>query len=247
MRFACCLASVSMLTFGAVGVVSAARIPIYGPTGAEGAAYGIDPINADASRLELLRLMTDEGLSFDPRVVSRGTAGDRGATTYTDRSAYEAAVGLLPNIDFTGYPVGEILGDQYLPEGVRFADGNDELLQSSAFVEDTWGVDGNGSIDIRFTVPQMHFGVDFPGFVDVRLYDGDDLVWESEFGEPGVGHFAGVVLSGESFNRVIIADPADETAYIDTMYYHLVPEPGTIFLLGVGALSMVRRSKKGLV
>lgn len=227
---------------------SASAAPVYAPEAVVGPEY--DPgLPAGGSEDALWLSMTDTGAAGLRGGV---LGGARGALVwYTVRSEYEGAVGLFPQITFAELGSAQPLTDQYVAiSGVDFTDGDDEVFQSSLFLEDWWGVAGgaspSGAITIEFSAPQSHVGFDFAGYLDLEFYAPDGgLVSSGNFGGPGTGHFAGVDLSsnGLEFDKVILTDPFDGTAYIDTLYYHRIPEPGTLLLLGFGALAVVGRKR----
>jgi hypothetical protein len=171
--------------------------------------------------------------------------------TFIDPALYYSAVGDHDMISFTEAVVsaGDFLSSQYAPVGVEFADGTDQVLSNTAFVTDNVGVNANGDVTLVFSAAQTHLGLDFPGDLRIELYDGSvnlaDLVWSSEavgdFGGSGTGYFAGLV-SDVSFDHVILSDPHDGYAFIDNLHY-VVPEPGTLGLLAVGAVAAIRRRR----
>ncbi|MFH0982928.1 MAG: PEP-CTERM sorting domain-containing protein [Planctomycetota bacterium] len=193
----------------------------------------------------------NEGAAGLELAAARGDTGDlRSMTTYIDLSLYGAAAGVHEIIRSTEAVVspGDILYDQYSALGVLFADGavpgggnDDTVLANAAFI-DGRGVNGSGSIELLFTSPRSHIGVEFPGNVRLALYDGLNLLWSGDFGTAPTGNFGGVVSSTDTFDRVIISDPVDGYAFIDNLHYQ-IPEPGTILLLAGGGLAALRRAR----
>jgi len=86
------------------------------------------------------------------------------------------------------------------------------------------------------------FAVDFPGGFTVEFYSDDVLLHEVLFGSSGVGFFRGIVLEGQSFNRVRIRD-TDNAFGIDDMHFAAIPTPAAWVLAIAGALSGVRRRR----
>ena len=71
-----------------------------------------------------------------------------------------------------------------------------------------------------------HIGVEYPGAVRFRLYDGATLVYtSSNFGGAGVGFFAGI--SGVSFDRALIDDWFLPDVYIDNLHFGDATGTGT--------------------
>jgi hypothetical protein len=157
---------------------------------------------------------------------------------FLDRAEWEAAVGKLTTIDFTGFDEGTFITDQYADLGIIFSDGNDSIYASSAFVNDGWGLDGNGDIVLAFDQPQAWIGFDYPGFLEVELYSDGELFFESDSFGGGVGNFLGL-LSTEPFDAAVLIDFIGEAA-IDDLHFG-VPAPGSICLLSLAAIHRTRR------
>ena len=167
-----------------------------------------------------------------------------GVTEFSDRAEWEAAVGAFTTIDFTGFPAFTIITDQYQDLGVTFTDGNDVTFFTPSFVNDNWGLDGNGDIHLSFERPQGWIGVDFPGDVRVLLFSGGELIHFSSFfsaGPDGVGGFAGLV-STELFDAAVILDRVDDAVFIDDLHFG-VPAPGGLMLLALAGIWPRRRRR----
>ncbi len=195
----------------------------------------------------LWRLMANEGAdgsTWDAALRSSLVAAS--ATTFTDLAAYSSAVGEHDVITFTEdvVNVADILDDQYAPVGVSFLDGTDQVLSNTYFVEDNFGAAGWGDFTVGFLAPQTHLGVEFPGELRIELYSGEvspgNLLWSGDFGGlDTTGNFAGVIPE-DTFDHMVLSDPGDDYAFIDNLHY-VIPEPGTLTLLGLGALGVIRR------
>ncbi len=167
-----------------------------------------------------------------------------GVLEFTDRAEWEAAAGRFATTDFTGFGV-TIITDQYQDLGVLFTDGNDaSRFSPGTFLNDDWGLNGNGEIHLSFDTPQSWIAVDFPGFLRILLFSGDKLIYFSSiFAEPGgVGGFGGLV-SSELFDSAILTDPGDDLVFIDDLHFG-VPAPGTLSLLAVAAFWHSRRRER---
>ena len=164
---------------------------------------------------------------------------------FTDKDEWISAVGDFTTIDFTGFPGGTFITDQYADLGIVFTDGNDSIHFTPSFINDSWGLDGNGNISVSFDTPQAWIGVDFPGFLTIELFSAGKLIHTAEFGFGGVGNFGGLV-SSELFDAAVLMDvPAEFEAEIDDLHFG-VPAPGAVFLFGLAALCARRRRRSGL-
>jgi hypothetical protein len=169
-------------------------------------------------------------------------ASHGGVIEFGDRDEWIAAVGPFTTIDFTGYPDGMLLTDQYADVGVEFTDLDDTFRFSSAFVNDDWGVDGNGDIDVLFETPQLYLAVDFPGILFIELYSQGELIHTTNgWGSGGVGFFFGF-FSSEPFDAVRIIDPIDNAVFIDDLHFG-IPAPSPLWPVAVAALCLGRRRR----
>ena len=168
----------------------------------------------------------------------RSTHG--GVEEFTNRSAWETAVGPFTTVDFTGFGAGTFITDQYADLGILFTDGNDSISFTPSFVNDGVGLDGNGDISLWFENPQAWIGVDFPGFLTIELFIGETLIHMAEFGFGGTGNFGGLI-SISRFDKAVLIDPGSEAA-IDDLHFG-VPATGSLALFGVAALIRRRRRR----
>ena len=172
--------------------------------------------------------------------------GDRvavgGVIEYVDRAKWEAAVGDFTTIDFTGFPGGTFITDQYADLGILFTDGNDSIAFAGSFINDGVGLDGNGNISVSFDTPQAWIGVDFPGFLSIELYSEGRLFFTSNLWGGGVGNFLGLI-SSDLFDAAVLLEGAPGLeADIDDLHFG-VPTPGALWLLALAALFSRRRRR----
>jgi hypothetical protein len=159
-------------------------------------------------------------------------------TSYDVKADWLTDIGTTPTtITFTDLPDGTILNSQY-PD-LTFTDGNDTVSALGAFVNDGFGVNGNGRIDITLDFPVNAVAADFPGAMTLDLYSGGTLIGSSiDFAGSGTGFFGGVI-SDDAFDRVVIRDWVDDSVFIDD--FHYVPAPASAVFVGLGALAARRR------
>jgi hypothetical protein len=171
-------------------------------------------------------------------LVLVGTA-DGEVIEFTDKDEWTASVGAFVTADFTGFPNGTFITDQYAEVGAVFTDGNDSIHIAAVFENDGAGLDGNGDIEIAFLSPQAWLASDFPGDLQIDLYMGGQFLHSSVFIAGGAGNFAGIV-STDLFDRAILIDPSGLQAAIDDLHFG-VPAPGSLAALGLGVLFPRRR------
>ena len=230
----------ALLALALTGPAGAA--PVYAPVAAD-SPLGSAEVSVDV----LWKLMTNEGADGSAwEAALRSSLVGAPVTTFTDLAAYNSAVGEHDVITFSEDVVSaaDILGDQYTPVGASFLDGTDQVLSNTLFVADQLGAAGWGDFTLGFSALQAHLGVEFPGELRIELYSGEvspgNLIWSGDFGGPDTtGNFAGVIPE-DAFDYVVLSDPGDSYAFIDNLHY-VVPEPGALALLGLGALGVIRR------
>ncbi len=143
---------------------------------------------------------------------------------FTDKDEWIKAVGEFTTIDFTGFPEGTFITDQYADLGVLFTDGYDIIQFSpTGYPNDKWGLDGNDTIQLVFHTAQGYMAVDFPGAMQIDLFAAGNLIYSAVFIPGGVGNFAGVV-STELFDSALLSDPLISGVHIDDLHFG-VPAP----------------------
>jgi hypothetical protein len=175
-------------------------------------------------------------------ILSRSVASAE-VTEFTEKAEWEAAAGEFTTIDFTGFPNGTFLTNQFEDLGVLFTDGADVIRYSPvAFPNDDWGLDGNEFIQLEFSQPMTSIAMDFPGAIVFRLFSEGTQIYESSmFGGVGTGLFGGLV-STEAFDGVIVIDPADDDVNADDLHFGPpIPAPGALALAGVVLFPARRR------
>ncbi|MHC5016909.1 MAG: hypothetical protein ACYTGM_20845 [Planctomycetota bacterium] len=162
---------------------------------------------------------------------------------FVDKGDWFAAVGDVTTIDFTGFPAGTVITDQYADLGVHFVDANDRYFTTPSFVNDNWGVDGNGDITLAFDTPQAYIAAEFPGFLRIELFSSGQSIYLSSlfFGDP-VGNFAGLLTDQPFDMAVLMDDPSSSEAEIDDLHFG-IPAPPTVVAFALAALSPRRRRR----
>jgi len=163
-----------------------------------------------------------------------------------DRDAWFADVGSAETITFTEHHP-TILTTQYEASHGLTIQGSAPSSVWTAEEPQNFPNDGIGLIAaggpmwLLFDREMHAFAVDFPGSFTVGLYSGDLLLHEVFLGSSGWGHFRGVVLDGQSFDRVLISSPG--TFGIDDLHFAAIPTPAAWVLALAGSLSRMRRRR----
>ncbi len=164
---------------------------------------------------------------------------------YEDKSAWEDAVGDFTTIDFTGFPLGTIITDQYSDLGVIFTDGDDLIYLDEFLFPDGSGLVGSmgeGPITVEFDNPQNWIAVDYPGVVRFELFSSDVLIYTSIwFSGGGQLPFAGLI-SSDTFDAAVISTIGYAVTIDDLHFGAAVPGTGSgVLLLLSSALWKKRR------
>jgi hypothetical protein len=156
---------------------------------------------------------------------------------YRDKGEWEVAAGSWSTADFTGFPMGTPIDEQYARLGVHFVDGYDFVVLGSSFPNDGAGLDGNELVDLVFDAPMYWIAADFPGMLTIDLYyDGEFFYRSSFFGGSGVGWFGGLI-STAPFDRAVIWDYDDNVAMDDLHFGPPIPAPSAVFIVGAALLA----------
>ena len=164
-------------------------------------------------------------------------------TEYTNKPSWLVAAGPHTTIGFTGFPDGTEITYQYESQGVTFTNPLTFIqLNASAYPNDGAGLKNNVEIAMKFAQPMTSLAVDYPGSVQFKLYNQNQLIYTSTyFGPTGAGNFAGLI-STLSFDSAILLRPTGEGVFIDDLHFGPpIPAPGVVSLLGLAALVRCRR------
>jgi len=156
-------------------------------------------------------------------------------------------VGNVSTVDFTGLPPFTPVTDQWSHLGVHFAPSFGALLivgeDNIAFPDDGFGLRGEPDINITFSEPMNWIAADFPGTMIIELYEGNELLYQSEFfGIGGAGNFGGLI-SDTTFDGARIYDPFDGLVLLDDLHFG-PPIPAPASLAPFAALLLVRRARR---
>ncbi|HRQ74749.1 MAG TPA: hypothetical protein PK098_02400, partial [Phycisphaerales bacterium] len=164
-----------------------------------------------------------------------------GVVQYTNKAAWQSAVGSYHTIDFTGFQHGMILSTQYQAEhGITFV-GQQGFYHSSSMLNDGQGVVGIPGSRMFFDTPQKWIAVDFPGTIVFNLYFQGELIYTSsqflDFPSP----FAGLI-SDTPFDEVYLFRYTTSLVFYDDLYFG-VPAPGALGVFALAALGCRRRRR----
>jgi hypothetical protein len=155
--------------------------------------------------------------------------------------AWSAASGPFTTIDFTGYPQGTLITDQYEEQGILFESSDADIVwfSSIGFPQDGVGINGLVEVEMTFSDPIFSFGMHHPGLRFVLAYNGDTLLWTSPLlGGGGVGFFSGFTSTGP-VDRVLVLSGSSApvvSVHVDNIYFSTVPGPSGAALLGLAGL-----------
>lgn len=171
-----------------------------------------------------------------------------GQIEFFERVDWEDAVDSFTTIDFTGFPGGTFITDQYSDLGIEFTDGNDSIFPNEgSFVNDGVGLDGNGDIAVAFDEPQAWIAAEFPGMLQFELYRAGELVYESSiFSRDPIDNFFGLVFA-DRFDMAILVDPGDDAEIDDLLFGAPVPGSPAFGLLGLIATIRGRRRRSSRI
>jgi MYXO-CTERM domain-containing protein len=164
---------------------------------------------------------------------------------YTDYDEWRSAVGHFTTIQFTEYPPGTIVTDQYADLGILFTDGNDVVDEWSGY-NDGFGLWGPAfdDVTVEFDSPRTAIAVHFPGLIQFDIYRADELIYRSSVFSDAYDDVAGLITT-EPFDAALIYDPTGNGVAIDDLHFGPpIPAPGALGLLGFAALAGRRRQRR---
>ncbi|HRQ76792.1 MAG TPA: hypothetical protein PK098_12830 [Phycisphaerales bacterium] len=163
-------------------------------------------------------------------------AADGAVVQYTNKSAWQNAVGAYTTIDFVGGQDGfPILPMHSTDLGVTFTGQQLGYFHSSGLMpNDGEGIRGSlNDIWVAFDTPQKYIAAEFPGGLRIALYSGETLLYTSSYVVGGGGGLFIGLISDVAFDKALLYRPAPTSnVYIDDIHFG-VPAPGA---LGVFAL-----------
>ncbi len=188
------------------------------------------------------------------------TQARAGFVTYTDVNKFRAAAGNVNEIDFELLPDGSpsFSGALITPEfnytnqGVDFFSHN-PILQIAGNPDSGFNLraglnqsDARNWIIAELLTPATAIGLFFPGHTSVSIFDeAGALIALEEFGFGELDPFAGFV-SDVPIGSVIV-DRGIELQSIESFLFTPIPDPGTLLLLGAGAVGVFARRAAGSV
>ena len=169
---------------------------------------------------------------------------------FDDKGAWiDATGGDFTTIDFTGFPSGTVITNQYIDLGLIFDSGDPNYIQGplNGYVNDDWGLDGRDEVIIEFAQPIQWFGMDFPGNLHIQLIRDGEVGEPIYFGAGGVGNFGGVIAD-QPFDGVRIHDYGgfENTNLDDIFFGPPIPGPGAHAALAITGLARAQRKPRQL-
>ena len=168
------------------------------------------------------------------------------AIEFTDKSEWEAAVGAFTTLDFDIQPQGTPITNQYAHLGVNVT-GAAFSHSAPGYVNDEWGMFASGGAWVHFNSPQNWVAVDYPGEIQIQLFQLGVLIYTSTYFVPsGTGNFAGL-WSPIPFDEVHLRRlaPSSVNVFIDDLHFGaLVPGPSALGLLGIACIFPRRRRRR---
>ncbi len=164
---------------------------------------------------------------------------------WEDSAGWHSAVAQHESVDFTQFPPGTQITDQF--DGFTVA--NLTFIHNAASFVDGHGLTGSDGILLQFDTPQHAIAVDHLGVVQFSLYFEGTLVATSNvFSYAPPSPFFSGVISDVAFDEVYMFKPQppfnNNVISIDTLYWGTIPGPGALALLGVAFLQTTRRRSR---
>ena len=164
-----------------------------------------------------------------------------------DFAGWQASATNHSTCDFTGFQFLTVLTDQYSGLGVLFTSPGPTLIDygpgPGGFAQDSWGINPQGYLEVKFLSPMNAVGGHYPGDNRIQLFLGDVFLGQTPYlGGPGE-YFLGVT-SNLSFDRVrFISAVHGGNAFMDNLYFSAVPGPAPLAVVLAGGVFVRRRRR----
>ncbi|HRP63494.1 MAG TPA: hypothetical protein PK400_09400 [Phycisphaerales bacterium] len=179
-------------------------------------------------------------------VLMSQTASAATVQHFNNKDAWRAVVGEYDTIDFTGYPTGTQIVDQYSHQGVLF-EGAPIVHSTGSYVNDNWGVHALGGMWLHFDQPIQWFAAEHPGSIRYQFFrDGTLLATSGNMGVGGSGNFSGVLLD-EPFDTIYLfrSFPSENWVFVDDIHFGPpIPAPGALGVFALAAFSARSRRRR---
>lgn len=180
-------------------------------------------------------------------VAAIGYSASAQVLQFTNEGSWQTAVGgQYSTIDFTGFPDGTQISNQYQPLGITFS-GFAQIWDTASAANDHFGLFGTNGLRFTFATPQNWIAVDYPGGIRFNLFSQGQLLYTSTFFAPGgLGNFAGLI-SIMSFDEVYLdkGPPFANSVFIDDLHWDApVPAPSALMLFAAAAFGAQSRHRR---
>jgi hypothetical protein len=174
---------------------------------------------------------------------------------FTNQTQWQSAAGSFTTITFGELPTPSYITNQYADLGVIFSTvqfngqpgGTVYTYANPGFLNDGVGMSmspsGTTKLVLSFAAPIQSIGTDYPGGLEISVYNGTNLIHTFLGPSSGLGNFMGLTTDAP-FDRAVIWDPQGGT-YIDDLHFGPpIPAPPVAPVLVFGFCAFAKRRKR---